>query len=297
MTNFTCYGCCVSRDIFNVPLAKDFNCQLTISQNPISTMFHNPFSSKLEEFQDDHAFTNRMLFYDANKLTIEKLKEPLSDYIIIDLGSERIRIFVFSMNGKEYWMCKSQPFINTWYKWKKDSKYKGIKKVKDIETLQIGSDYEENIRKFVRQLLEIYPHSKIIYNSVRMADYYNDKGEIKKFNSRGGYKIVFSYNNPDYGNKIIKRAERCFLQELCEKESYCSDKGIHIIPFPAYTMASTTHHFGLHPLHFEEAYYWYAAYALQIIVESRSKSEEINKLEILRNYQGSVNRVKFGNFQ
>ncbi len=42
MLDFTCYGGCVTRDIFNIKkIQKDCLCKLTIGQNPISTMFRS----------------------------------------------------------------------------------------------------------------------------------------------------------------------------------------------------------------------------------------------------------------
>ncbi len=242
-----------------------------------------------EAFLDRHAFNNRMLYYDANKLALKEIQNNVTDYIIIDLICERIKIFVFSFDEKEIWMCKNMPLIDTWKQWMNHSEY-NIKKIRDIDTIQLAQDYEEDICKFVKELLKIYPHARIIYNSVRMADYYLDKNrKVKKFNE-DGYQTVIPYNNPVYGNLMIKRAERCILQELCENLNYYEEKGIHIIPFPRYTLASETHHFGLHPLHFYESYYWYAAQALQIILESKDKLEEIKLLQILRNYQEECNK-------
>lgn len=295
MLNFTCYGGCVTRDIFNVrEIQKHCLCKLTIGQNPISTMFRFGGDIALENFCDSHNFNNRMLYFDANKLALKEMQNNITDYIIIDLICERIRVFVFSFHEKEIWMCKNMPLVETWKRWIDNPKYSGIKKIKDIDTIQLSQDYEKDICRFVRELLKLYPHSRIIYNSVRMAEYYLDESmKIKRFN-QDGYHTVILYNDPVYGNLMIKRAERCFLQELCENQNYYENNGIHIIPFPRYTLASKKHHFGLHPLHFYESYYLYAAHALKIILEAENKIEEIKSLQILQKYQEEINKHLIG---
>ena len=291
--NFTCYGGCVSRDIFNVPGIDELQCVLTIGQNPVSTMFRNKANIEFENFKTKHNFSNKMLYYDANKMVFEKLKEVSTDFILIDLICERITIFVFSYQGTEVWMCKNMPFVETWSRWSAQEENQKFRKIKNIHTKNLGEEYEKDIMKFAKQLMQLYPRSKIIYNKVRLVDYYQDKQQtIKQFN-RDGYKIVFNYNIPSYGNDVIQRAERTFLQTLCEQKEYFEDDGIHIIPFPEYTLGSTGHHFGLHPLHFHDEYYWYAAEALKIIVTSNNKEEEMRRLKELLNYQNKMNKYRF----
>lgn len=259
MNKFTVYGGCISRDVFNYLDKEKYIPSLTIGQNPISTMFDLPFNIELEDYVCGRNFDKRMLFYDANKLAVEKITKEDSKYFIFDIICERITVMEFALGNSIGKVEKSYTFIDNWYEFLKTPKYEGIKKIRDINTLDLDDLYEHNIDKFCKIISKKFKSNHIIFLELNLVDEYIDKdGKLKSFNKDDGYNIVSSFNMPEYGNAVLKRVQKRIKKQL---------PNIHYIPMPDSVLASSNHHFGLHPLHFTDDYYQYAATAVEMIVE------------------------------
>lgn len=272
MKTFVVYGGCITRDIFNFLNNEEFKPVLTIGQNPISTMFEDPFEIQLEDFRIGKNFQKRMLYYDANKLALEKIQETESDYFIFDVICERITIMEFELDGKRGCVEKSWGFVNNWFELKKDKKYEKLKKIRDINVLDImDNTYEQKVKKFCELISQKYDQEHIIFVETELSDRYFDKNNgVHKFNEKNGYHLVSGYNMPEYGNKVIKTVEKMIKKYL---------PNIHYIPMPQSVLGDEKHHFGIHPLHYQASYYEYAATAIKCIVKQQDhlKTKEILK--------------------
>lgn len=264
MREFTVYGGCISRDVFNYLDPKEYIPKLTIGQNPISSMFEQPFEIELDDYKIGKNFEKRMLYFDSNKLAIDKILEAPTEYFIFDVICERITLMEFQKEDKKGIVEKSWDFVNNWYELLKMEKYKGLKKVRDIETFDLfGNGYEEKIEKFCKIISGKYKTENIIFLELQLAEQYIDKQrDLYRFNSGGGYNLISKFNNPSYANKVIAKVQKLIKMYLPD---------IHYIPMPYNILADTEHHFGLHPLHYMENYYLYAAKAIEILINEKKE--------------------------
>lgn len=264
MREFTVYGGCISRDVFNYLDPKEYIPKLTIGQNPISSMFEQPFEIELSDYKIGKNFEKRMLYFDSNKLAIEKILEASTEYFVFDVICERITLMEFEKEGKRGIVEKSWDFVNNWYELLKMEKYKGLKKIRDIEVLDLfGKGYEEKIEKFCKIIAEKYSEKNIIFLELQLAEQYVDKQrDLYRFNSGGGYNLISKFNLPWYANEVITKVQKLVKKYL---------PNIHYIPMPCNVVADTEHHFGLHPLHYIESYYLYAAKAIEIVINEKEE--------------------------
>ena len=267
MNKFIVYGSCITRDVFNYMDQTLYKPELTIGQNPISTMFADPFPFEPEDYVIGSNFDRRMLYYDANKLAINKIQECEADFFIFDAICERVMVMEYEYNGQIGVSEKSYVFIDNYLKMIKSEKWKGLKKVRDIPALELGDNYLKDIDRFCEIILKKFPSSRIIFLECNLVKKYIDKDrKIRTFNEDDGYKIITQYNQPDYANEQITRVTKRIKQNM---------PNIHYIPMPDNIMADATHHFGLHPVHFVDMYYYYAAACIEAIVNERDISKKI----------------------
>lgn len=267
MNKFIVYGGCVTRDIFNYMDPDVYKPFLTIGQNPISTMFSEPFPFEPEDFEIGTNFDRRMLYYDANKLALEKIRECEADFFIFDAACERMMIMEYDFKGKRGFSEKSYVFIDNYLNMLKKEKWKGLKKIRDIHASELGDDYLRNIDRFCEIILSKFPSSRIIFlECYSVKPYIGKDRKYHVFSEGDGYKLITKYNEPDYANEQVKRATDRIKQNM---------PNIHYIPMPEYALADEAHHFGLHPFHFTDEYYVYAAQCIKAIVNERDISQKI----------------------
>lgn len=290
MKTFTVYGGCVSRDVFNFLDNDIYKPVLTIEQNPVSTMFQRAIPIELEDLQHEREFIKRMLYYDANKLGLNKIMEQKSDWFIFDMICERITVMEIEFEGKIGSVVKTWPFVDNFLRLIKEEKYANLKKVRDIDVLDV-ENYGGLIDKFCQIILEKYPEDKIIFCEIELARKYVDRqGILHEFNSENGYNLISKYNNPDYANNVLQYVYKKIRKNL---------PNIHWISMPEYVIADEGHHFGLHPLHFTNDYYCYLATAIEMIVKMStvSKQAEQTALMALCELQTKNNKIKMDRYQ
>lgn len=281
MKNFTVYGGCISRDVFNYLDNTIYHPTLTIGQNPISTMFESPISINLEDYTIGKNFEKRMLYYDANKLALNKIVEHNNEYFIFDVICERITVMKLELNNQVSFVEKSWLFVDNFLNMVKTEQYKGLKKIEDIDVLELDDSYEKKIDLFCDKIKKKFPKEKIIFLQCRLVDEYLDKNnDLRKFNVDDGYKIVSNYNIPEYGNKVLKRVEKRIKKNL---------PNIHYISMPEGVLASENHHFGLHPLYYTDDYYKYVAEAIKMIVDLKKPELTEKPLQYLCELQSHNN--------
>ncbi len=284
MESFAVYGGCVTRDVFNYLNGDDYCPVLTIGQNPISTMFSPPFPFELSDFEIGHNFDKRMLYYDANKLALEKIKQCDASWFIFDMICERITIMEFSYENKVGLCEKSWDFVDNYLNLAKSEKWKGIKKIRDIDVCELGEEYLDNIDRFCDMIFSKFASDHIIFLECEMAkQYWGKDNNLYTFNVEPGYKLITKYNDPDYANEQIARATERIRKNM---------PNINYIPMPKDTIADEKHHFGLHPLHYSDSYYLYAARALKTIVngkdEKGSRDRILNLCDITSEYNSFI---------
>ena len=282
MITFTHVGSCVSRDIFNfindleiVPLFTHNglnipslleNSSLEIDENLISSQ--SRFWLKMQKFIFNHPSFEEHI----NKLD--------TDYFIFDLGGERLPLQQWTYNGVSSKIPVSWETYNTSNNIKKNSSY--AFEISDWHLVDRNIEmYKMNLEMFADIIKEKYDSKKIIYVSVRQANYFinNEKKIICNFDDYEGNGIERKSLRKKQ-ETIIEYAEKIILNKMPK---------IWLIESPNNILADDRHHFGRHTLHFNHLIYEYYAMAVNLIVQSNNLKDidELvvrKKIDFLKKY-------------
>lgn len=93
-------GSCVSRDIFNLPEAKDFKISLYIARSSLASIFtpvpfENTYSEKIKS-----PFQRKLVSWDIEKKSSSLLQTTDADVILIDSIDERFNLAAFENGGR-----------------------------------------------------------------------------------------------------------------------------------------------------------------------------------------------------
>lgn len=257
MTSIDVIGTCYSRELFNTTDRYIVNTYLM--QQSIFTMFSQPLKVDLCNVRshDNYNFKNRMLYYEFNKLGIEKLIENHSEYIIIDLFDNVRDIYQFANPENVKIVSTRDTEITLKYLQTKE-KYNDI-------SMQLISviDYSDNelyeyLKRFTDKLLEIYEEENIILNIAQMQNVYYENN-VKKYID----------NNFVYDRRFfITKLEKIFVSLL---------PNCKILHTDFEPILDINHRFGgPHPVHFESIYYEYRMKVLDSIIRGENYLEQIN---------------------
>ena len=250
--SFSIFGACVSRDIFPAN-DKNYTISRYVSFSSPMSAFQKAGKQTLsqDELSDykEAAFSKRCLLLDFNKTAFDYLFEVKSDYFILDILDSRMDLLqkdtqiVTYANIIRFNIDKFESFLP------------GIKRVSpfsfSIEQWYACMDW------LCEKILEQYRPRQIILHEYRMAlDYIDKDGTLQKC------------KDPKKNNEI-----NIFIQKLYDR---CENnlKGCHIVRSPDKIPAFAGHKWGLHPLHFYNAYYEYAHEAIGIITGNGKKKKK-----------------------
>ncbi|MBQ3600385.1 MAG: hypothetical protein II992_04170 [Lachnospiraceae bacterium] len=268
--NFTVYGSCVTRDVFNFLDNELYYPNVTVEFNPIQTLFDTKFEIDKEYIDVDSSFTNRMIYYNFSKEAKNVLENSKSDYFIFDMTSERLPLQIWSYSGMETMIPVTWNTYCLGNKLRETEKYRSIE-IRNWHLPNADKSWQEHIKMFCESIIQRYEPSKIILLSIEQADLLLAK---ESFSPKS---LTMNRNEFTAGidkrqlrekqNKIIQQAEK-YVQE------YIPD--CWVIKMPQNVIGNARHHFKEHPLHFDYLYYEYVAEAIKLIAKERT--EENRKL-------------------
>ena len=272
MTNIDIIGTCYSRELFNTTDKYIVNTYLM--QQSIFTMFSQPLKVDLCDVRshDNYSFKNRMLYYEFNKLGIEKLTENHSKYIIIDLF-DNVRDIYQITNPESVKIVSTRDTEMTLKYLQTKEKYNDI-------SMQLMSviDYSDNelyeyLKRFIDKLLEIYEEENIILNIAQMQNIYYENNVKKSIDNN------FIYDRRNFINKL----EKIFLQLL---------PNCKILYTTFEPILDINHRFGgPHPVHFESIYYEYRMQVLDSIIRGENVLEQIDN-NYINLYEQEIIKIK-----
>lgn len=250
------HGSCCSREIFNSSL-NTFELGAYLFQNPIHTIFENPFPIEIkeEDVLNNSNFMRRMVASEFNKKALQTLANNPADYLMIDVGDLRLGRFNLSFNSGE----KIKIF-------KTDDTQKELQHLKDkLKNFDFNfnssseiadSEWDYLIDKYTTEIKRIYPLDKIIINQIAIASQYEKNGKLFDFTAEIG------------GDTFKNQSLLLKLQSKLEEKL----KGCLILdnpPFPI--IADSNHKLGLHLLHLKQEVYDYKMKKLQEILMGKKQ--------------------------
>lgn len=272
MTNIDIIGTCYSRELFNTTDKYIVNTYLM--QQSIFTMFSKPLKVDLCDVRshDNYSFKNRMLYYEFNKLGIEKLTKNHSKYIIIDLFDNVRYIYQFT-NHDNVKIVSTRDTEMTLKYLQTQEKYNDI----SVQLMSV-IDYSDNelyeyLKRFIDKLLEIYEEENIILNIAQMQNIYYENNVKKSIDNN------FIYDRRNFINKL----EEIFLQLL---------PNCKILYTTFEPILDINHRFGgPHPVHFESIYYEYRMQVLDSIIRGENILEQIDN-NYINLYEQEIIKIK-----
>ncbi|MGZ9568254.1 DUF6270 domain-containing protein [Alcaligenes nematophilus] len=98
--NVLIIGSCVSRDIFNLPAAQDFQIPLYVARSSLASIFAPiPFRDIYSEHVKS-PFQKRLIEWDITKKSLGRIKSAVADVVIMDSIDERFNLATLPNGGR-----------------------------------------------------------------------------------------------------------------------------------------------------------------------------------------------------
>ena len=272
MQEIDIFGTCFSRELFNT--TDKYYVNTYLMQQSIFTMFSNPFSIESNEVisHDNYMFKNRMLYYEFNKLAIDKLKENHSKYIVIDLLDQVRKIYKI-FNSSDIKIISTSDTKLTLENLKKIRCNQSITFEEEDVKLYSEQELYKYVNKFVKLLLSCYEEDKIIVNRAQLQNKYYNNDKLEYVNSD-------LYDNIGF----IKRLEEILINLI----SNCRILYTRYDP-----ILDINHRFGgPHPAHFEYIYYKYRMKILNDLIVTGGNFQKDIDNEYIKEYNLTINDIK-----
>ena len=263
-------GSCYSRELFNYTNNHEVGCY--VLQQSLFTMFAKPLPITLENARsvDGTNFTRRMMFYEFNKLGLEKILKEDADFLIVDFADCRYDIYEFD-NPKGVKIIYTHESRATFEHLATLPDYQDIEKhYFNVVEGHSDSELEEIVDKLVSKLLTKFKPENIILNKMNMAKSYFEKNEEKTFENN------FHLSREPFIHKI----ENIFLNKL---------KGCKILTTTHPPLVNINHRFGgPHPMHFEDIFYQHKMNLLNALMNNDTETQKVDddyELELKNNIE------------
>ena len=263
-------GSCYSRELFNYTNKHEVGCY--VLQQSLFTMFAKPLPITLENARsvDGTNFTRRMMFYEFNKLGLEKILEEDADFLIVDFADCRYDIYEFD-NPKGVKIIYTHESRATFEHLATLPDYQDIEKhYFNVVEGHSDSELEEIVDKLVSKLLTKFKPENIILNKMNMAKSYFEKNEEKAFENN------FHLSREPFIHKI----ENIFLNKL---------KGCKVLTTTHSPLVNINHRFGgPHPMHFEDIFYQHKMNLLNALMNNDTETQKVDddyELELKNNIE------------
>lgn len=267
--NFTVFGCCASRDVFNSQINFNYKDFFTIGNDAFHTsmisLMSNPVSykeSSINEFEGEITEYNLGLIKkDFDKSYLDDLKEDNYDYMVLDTYFD-VRHGVIRLNDQSTYITNT-PFVHQTDFFKSTSN-------KNIITIK--NDFNEYLElwtsccdKFFNYVEEHCPNMKIILNPVRSSTEVIDNGDV--------------FVNESYNRFIPNHCYRSILDEYI-----LNNFDVDVLIFDKKHYLDANYFFGQAEIHYHYSYYEDATNQLNKII---SKNDDLdfnlnNEIRILK---------------
>ncbi len=251
------FGSCVSRDLFSLGQANDFELRCYIARQSIVSAVSLPVTKSLEPIQGVSAFEWRQVLNDLRKSAFSQLRDKPADYLLIDLVDERFPLVKYedSLVTMSNGFRNSRLYVPSLPVLKKQ---RLELENGEIEYNVDGRSLREYVQRFCEEILSIFSQKQIILHRVRFTNYYQNKdGEICEFEPN-----VKSFNCSI--NLQLDYLYKCF-QEFWPQS--------YMIDLSTGYYAVENHKWGLAAIHFQKEYYLAVLGALCDIVNLRYNTE------------------------
>jgi len=216
------FGSCVSRDAFGADEDTRFKLGNYFARSSVISAYSKAIPVQMQDIKLPSAFQKRMVFYDLTKEFKQYIKKPTSDYLIIDLIDERIRVVKY----KNTFITRSREFVNS------KLPYRGTI-ISDEERAAL---WREKAKFFINDLKSHRNPEKIILHKAFWQTSYKGKDGL-----------IHDFEDPEIekNNKILHEYYQ-FIEE--------NIPGVNIIQLNNY-ISDENHIWGLSPFHYEDNYY------------------------------------------
>lgn len=251
-------GSCYSRELFNYTNEHEVGCY--VLQQSLFTMFAKPLPITLENARsvDGANFTRRMMFYEFNKLGLEKILEEDADYLVVDFADCRYDIYEFD-NPEGVKIIYTHESRSTFEHLATLPEYQHLEKhYFNVVEGHTDSELEEIVDKLISKLLTKFKPENIILNKMNMAKTYFERNEEKPFE-----------NNFHLGREpFIHKIENIFLNKL---------KGCKVLTTTHAPLVNINHRFGgPHPMHFEDIFYQHKMNLLNALMNNETETQKVD---------------------
>lgn len=223
------WGSCVSREILNY--TNDIDLKVYILQNPIQTLFFEPFEIDESDIKATSNFAKRMLMLETRKQSRKYFVEHSADWLMLDTCDCRCN----------FWRLKSNHNVRICDSSSSNQTIKGSKYQDQFELVSIfeisKEDWQIYTDQFCEFVLSLYPMERIILNEFRFAKYFWKDGKLSRFPNANSYDSI---------GKITKYVEELIKQRMPR---------IHVITPEIDTIADYYHHIGCSTMHFLDEIY------------------------------------------
>ncbi|MDO4156817.1 MAG: SDR family NAD(P)-dependent oxidoreductase [Oscillospiraceae bacterium] len=261
-------GDCVSRDLFAMQRPDDYIIEQYVSfASPMSLVSEPPqngFVLDLDKLslKKESAFSRRCLKLDCDKAAFSYLAQKKSEWLVMDLADARFSIAKFYKSGATFSI--SNDFNLHKMELEEMLQEKSIKK---LCTEFSEEEWEQAIQRFLGEVLKLYQPEQIIFHEhYNVLDYISKDGKITPF-------LPKNISMRKVQNALLKKLNTIAKERL---------KGCHLLQMPDYVMANAKHKWGLHPLHYVNLYYEYAARAVDVITAKKPLAQERAELSLLK---------------
>ena len=227
------WGACVSREIFN--FTTDFKVGYHILQNPIQTLFGEPWPIEDDQILATSNFTRRMAKLNFYKQAVPYFQENFkAKYLMIDTYDCRSNILC--INGLEkYCICNSlttKPTLNA-LKSQKIIDYT----IKSPQTIS-DEEWENLVQRFIAIIRGKYDEENIIINDFLYAQQYVDENNV--------FKTFDHLDEYSKDRELTHKVTNLFIKALPKAKVLLSkDEPI----------GNANHKLGLFPVHYTDDYY------------------------------------------
>ena len=240
VTNFTVFGCCASRDVFNSKINVNYKDFFSIGNDAFHmsmiSMMNNPvdYDNKLiETFEGEISDYNlKLIKKDLEKSYLNDLKNDKYEYMLLDTYFD-VMHGVIKLNNESTFITNTRFIHQT--EFFKNMHNKKIITIKNNPTEYIKL-WTENCDKFFDFINNYCPNLKIILNPVRSSTTVIDKGNI--------------YEKETYKKFIPNKCYRSILDEYI-----LNNYDVDTLIFDKKHYLDDNYFFGAGEIHYSSSYY------------------------------------------
>ncbi|WP_346661700.1 DUF6270 domain-containing protein [uncultured Methanobrevibacter sp.] len=232
---FSTFGSCASRGIFNSKINKDykkyFHVNYSVEASSLISLMSKPIKDKENFIDTNNDYYNACVYEDITKNFLEFLKEDNLNYLILDTYFDVI-CPIIKLKRNQY-VTKTSSLMKTTY----------YKELHDFPEFSILNNFEEYYKLYIYYCNKFFKfinyhckHLKVILNGSRSVYKYLNNGKIL---SNSNFKKLSYINN--------------FRDTL---DSYILNNfDVEFLPFDDTTLYDANYLFGAHHTHYESKYF------------------------------------------